>query len=85
MVGNIKLGDIEFTFSGRKDGIHRQGLGFIMNKGVSKSCLGWESTNNWMLAAYFMTKKWRVLVLVVYVSVEVINGDSDELYLQQQG
>ena len=28
----MKLGDIQLVFSGRKDGIHRQGVGLMMNK-----------------------------------------------------
>ena len=28
----MKLGDIEFVYSGRKDGVHRQEIGFMMNK-----------------------------------------------------
>ena len=39
----MKLGDIEFVYSGRKDGVHRQGVGLMMNKEDAKSCLGWES------------------------------------------
>ena len=31
-VGSMKLGDIEFVYSGRKDGIYRQGVGLMMNK-----------------------------------------------------
>ena len=38
-VGSTKLGNIEFAYSGRKDGVHRQGVGLIMNKEAVKSCL----------------------------------------------
>jgi hypothetical protein len=40
-VGSVTLGDIEFVYSGRKDGVHRQGVGIMMNKEANKSCLGW--------------------------------------------
>ena len=39
-VGSIKLSDMEFVYSGRKDGAHRQGAGLMMNKEAAKSCLG---------------------------------------------
>jgi len=39
-VGNMKLDDIEFSCSGRKDGVYRQEVGLMMNKGAVKSCLG---------------------------------------------
>ena len=39
-VGSMKLGDIEFVYSGRKDGVHRQGVGLMMNKEAAKSSLG---------------------------------------------
>ena len=29
-VGSMKLGDIEFVYSDRKDGVHRQGVGLIV-------------------------------------------------------
>ena len=86
-VGSMKLGDIEFVYSGRKDGVHRQGVGLMMNKEAAKSCLGWEGINNRILIAHFMTKKFRVSVIVVYAPIEPIDGntsDSDEFYLQLQ-
>ena len=48
-VGSMKLGDIEFVYSGRKDGVQRQGVGLMMNKEAAKSCLGWEGVNNRIL------------------------------------
>ena len=86
-VGSMKLGDIEFVYSGRKDGVHRQGVGLMMNKEAAKSCFGWEGINNRILIAHFMTKKFRVSVIVVYAPVEPTDGDtsdSDEFYLQLQ-
>ena len=35
-VGSLKLGDIEFVYSGRKDGVHRQRVGLMMNKEATK-------------------------------------------------
>ena len=65
----MKLGDIEFVYSGRKDGVHRQGVGLMVNKKAAKSCLGWEGINNLLLVSHFMTKKFRVSVIVVYAPV----------------
>ena len=48
-VGSMKLGDIEFFYLGRKDGVHRQGLGLIMNKEAAKSCLGWVLGYLWII------------------------------------
>ena len=45
-VGSMKLGDIEFVYSGRKDGVHRQGVRLMMNKKAAKFYLGWEGVNN---------------------------------------
>ena len=45
-VGSMKLGDIEFFYLGRKNGVHRQGVGLMMNKEAAKYCLGWEGINN---------------------------------------
>ena len=83
-VGGMKLGDIEFVYSGRKDGINRQGIGFMMNKEATKFCLGWEGINNRILIAHFITKKFRVSVLEVCAPVEPTDGftsDSDKFYL----
>ena len=41
-VGSMKVGDIEFVYSGRKDVVHRQGVGLMMNKEAAKSCLSCE-------------------------------------------
>ena len=84
---SIALGDIEFVYTGRRDGVHRQGLGIMMNKEAAKSCLGWEGINNIILIAHFMTKKFRVSAIVVYAPVKPTDGvtsDSDEFYLQLQ-
>ena len=32
----MELGDIEFVYSGKKDGVHRQGLGLMVNKEAAK-------------------------------------------------
>ena len=55
-VGSMKLGDLEFVYSDRKDGVHRQRVGLRINKEADKFCLGWEGINNKMLLAHFMTK-----------------------------
>ena len=55
-IGHVKLGDIEFVYSDRKNWVHRQGVGLMMNKEAAKSCLGWESIRNRILIAHFMTK-----------------------------
>ena len=86
-IGSVKLSDIEFVYSGRKDGVHRQGVGLMMNKKAAKSRLDWEGINNRLLIANIMTKKFRVSVIVVYTPVEPTDGDtsdSDEFYLQLQ-
>ena len=33
----MELCNIEFGYSGRKDGLHRQGVGLMMNKETAKS------------------------------------------------
>ena len=83
----MKLGCKEFIYSERKDGVHRRGVGLMMNMEAAKSCLGWESINNRMLVAHTMTKKFRVSVIIVYAPLEPTDGDSrdsNEFYLQLQ-
>ncbi|XP_065575210.1 uncharacterized protein LOC136036808 [Artemia franciscana] len=65
-VGSMKLGN----------GVHRQGVGLMMNKEAAKSFLGWEGLNNRILIAHFMIKKFRVSVIVVYVPVELNDSDT---------
>ena len=60
-VRSIKFGDIEFAYSGRKAGVHTQGVGLMMNKEAAKSCLGWKGIDNRILIAHFMTKKFRII------------------------
>jgi hypothetical protein len=58
-----------------------------MNREAAKSCLGWEGINNRILIAHFMTRTFRVSVIVVYAPAEATDGDtsnSDEFYLQLQ-
>ena len=74
----MKLGDIEFVHSDRKDGVHTQGVGHMMNKEAAKSCLGLEGINNRILIAHFTTKKFRVSVIVVYAPVEPTDGDTSD-------
>ena len=76
----MRSGDIEFVYSGRKDGVHRHGIGLKMNKEAAISCLGWEDINNRILIAHLMTKK-------AVAPVEPTDGyasDSDEIYLPLQ-
>ena len=42
----------------------------MMNKEVAKSYLGRKGTNNRIVVAHFVTKKFRVSVIVVYALVE---------------
>ena len=58
-----------------------------MNKEAAKSCFGLEGINNRILIAHFMTKKFRVSVIVVYAPVEPTDrdaSDTDEFCLQLQ-
>ncbi|XP_065557668.1 uncharacterized protein LOC136025570 [Artemia franciscana] len=58
-----------------------------MSKEAAKSFLGWEGIKNGILIAYYMTKKFRVSVTVVYAPVKPTDGDtsdSDEFYVQLQ-
>ena len=77
-VGSRKLGDIEFVYSGRKYGVPRHGVGLMMNKEATKSCLGREGINNKIIIAHFMTKKFRALVIVVYTAVEPTDRDTSD-------
>ena len=77
----MELSYIDFIYSVKEDGVHKQGIGLMMNTKVSKSCLGWEGINSRILVAHFMTKKCRVSVIVLYTRVE---HDSHEFYLQLQ-
>ena len=55
-----------------------------MNKEAVKSCLGWDGIDNRILIAHFITKKFRVSVIVVYAPVEPTDEDicdTDEFYL----
>ena len=59
----------------------------MINKEATKPCLDWEGIHYRMLIAHFMTKKFRVAVIVVYSPVEPPDGDtsdSDVFYLQLQ-
>ena len=63
-LGSLKLGDIAFVYSGRNDGVHRQGVGLMMSQEAAKSCLGWDGINLRILIAHLRTKKCKVLVIV---------------------
>ena len=39
-IGSMKLGNIEFVWSGREDGVHRQRVELVMNNETASSCLG---------------------------------------------
>jgi hypothetical protein len=39
-VENMNLRAVEFIYSGRIEGVHMQGVGLMMNKEASKSCIG---------------------------------------------
>ena len=56
----MKLGDKGFIYSGKRAGVHRQGVGPVMNKEAAKSCPGGEGINNRILVAVFTAKKWGV-------------------------
>ena len=73
MVGITELGDMKFTYSGRKEKKNKQGLGIMMSRVAAKSCFGWECINDRILVAQFTTKECKVLV--EYAPVEPTDGD----------
>ncbi|XP_065565846.1 uncharacterized protein LOC136030704 [Artemia franciscana] len=77
-VGSMKLGDIEFIYSGRKDGVHRQGVGLVMDKEAAQPNLGGEGINNRIPIAHFMTKKFRVSIVVACSPFEPTDGDTSD-------
>ena len=58
----MKLGDLEFVYSGRRMGYI---VGLMMHNETAKSSEGWKGINNRILIAHFMTKKFRVSVIIV--------------------
>jgi len=84
----MNLGVTQVFYSGRKNGVHRQGVGLFMNKEAAKSCLDWEGIKHRTLMAHFMIKKFRVSVIIVYAPVEPTDGDtsdSDEFSYSYRG
>ena len=50
----------------------------MINKKAAESFLGWESINNRILIAHFMTKKFKVSVIVVYALVKPTDEDTTD-------
>ena len=50
----------------------------MMNKEVANSCLGFENINNRILIAHFMTKKFRLLVILFYTPSKLTDEDSSD-------
>ena len=70
--------EIEFVYPGRKDGVHRQRLGLMMNKEAAKSCIGSEGINDRIIIAHFINKKFRVPDILVYAHVKPTDGDTSD-------
>ena len=48
----MKLGEIEFVYSDRRDEVHREVVGLVNNNEASNSCLGWKGINNGVLVPH---------------------------------
>ena len=53
-------------FSGRNDNLHRQGVAFILKKGVEKSLLDRKPINERLIRARFFRKQVRMTVIQCY-------------------
>jgi len=71
----MKLDDKEIIYSGRKAGMHRQVVGFMVKKEAATSSLGWEGNNNRMLITHLMTMKCKISYIVVYAPVDPTDGE----------
>ena len=51
-----------------------------MNKEATKSCFSWEAINNRILIAHFITRNYRISVIVVDALVKPTGGDTSDSY-----
>ena len=72
-----------FIYSGRVDGIRRQGVGLSLSKRIKNSLISYMPVSERILTARLHSKHLNISVVVVYAPTEVSSDRDKDLFYQQ--
>ena len=70
-------------YSGRKDGLHQEGVGIIMDKKSRRSLMGWELVNERIVRARFYSKYAKTTVIQCYAPTELATEEEKDIFYGQ--
>ena len=84
--GKVKLRTGETViYSGREDGLHRNGVAIMMSSFAEKTLMEWKPINDRIIIARFYSKFIKLTIIHIYApTMEATDEDKDEFYEQLQ-
>ena len=67
-------------YSGRKDGLHQEGVGILMDRRAKASLMGWEPVNERIIRARFFSKYAKTTVIQCYAPTEQTTEEEKHLF-----
>ena len=67
-------------YSGRKDGLHQEGVGILMDRKAKASLIGWEPVNERIIRARFFSKYAKTTVIQCYAPTEQATEEEKHLF-----
>ena len=83
--GKMHIENKTIIYSGRDDGIHREGVAFMLSKESIRSLIDWTPINGRIIKARFHSKHIKLTIIHVYAQTEVSHEDLiEEFYIKLQ-
>ncbi|KAK3090899.1 hypothetical protein FSP39_015581 [Pinctada imbricata] len=70
-------------YSGREDGLHKEGVGIILSNKAKKSLMEWKPIDERLMYARFFTTSLKISIVVVYSPTNESAEEVKEAFLEQ--